>query len=148
MAGQNLRSPATKFLRNRFRFRDPHPASKFAICSRSPYLHPYSLIAPSYYKIEEALFRRDALGRIRAKRRAAVGAVRLNIGAYMHSLYRQGAFQVATPCEVYLVKCDAETTTRNDIDRGILNILVAFAPLRPAEFMIIRIQQKARPLEV
>src|SRR5207237_10218323 len=103
---------------------------------------------PSGPEDREGAVPRDAVGRIRAKRRAAVGAVRLNIGAYMHSLYRQGAFQVATPCEVCLVKCDAETTTRNDIDTGVLNILVAFAPLRPAEFMIIRIQQKARPLEV
>ena len=43
------------------------------------------------------------------------------------------------------MKCDAETTTQYDIDRGIVNILVGFAPLKPAEFVIIRIQQKTAP---
>jgi uncharacterized protein len=69
--------------------------------------------------------------------------IRLNIGAFMHNLFRQGAFQGTTPQQAYLVKCDAETTTQNDIDRGIVNILVGFAPLKPAEFVIIKIQQLA-----
>jgi len=41
------------------------------------------------------------------------------------------------------VKCDAETTTQNDIDNGRINILVGFAPLKPAEFVLIRIQEVA-----
>jgi hypothetical protein len=69
--------------------------------------------------------------------------IRLNVGAFMHNLFRQGAFQGTTPRQAYLVKCDAETTTQNDIDRGIVNILVGFAPLKPAEFVIIQIQQLA-----
>jgi phage tail sheath protein FI len=73
--------------------------------------------------------------------------IRLNVGAFMHNLFRQGAFQGATPRDAYLVKCDAETTTQNDIDLGIVNILVGFAPLKPAEFVILRIQQMTRPSE-
>jgi hypothetical protein len=69
--------------------------------------------------------------------------IRLNIGAFMHNLFRQGAFQGKTPAEAYLVKCDKETTTQNDINLGIVNILVGFAPLKPAEFVIIKIQQLA-----
>ncbi|MGH9508404.1 MAG: phage tail sheath family protein [Terriglobales bacterium] len=69
--------------------------------------------------------------------------IRLNIGAFMHNLFRQGAFQGKTPAEAYFVKCDKETTTQNDINLGIVNILVGFAPLKPAEFVIIKIQQKA-----
>ncbi|HUF63884.1 MAG TPA: phage tail sheath subtilisin-like domain-containing protein [Verrucomicrobiales bacterium] len=69
--------------------------------------------------------------------------IRLNVGAFMHNLFRQGAFQGTTPQQAYLVKCDAETTTQYDIDRGIVNILVGFAPLKPAEFVIIKIQQLA-----
>lgn len=69
--------------------------------------------------------------------------IRLNIGAFMNNLFRQGAFQGKTPREAYLVKCDRETTTQNDIDRGIVNIVVGFAPLKPAEFVIIKIQQIA-----
>jgi phage tail sheath protein FI len=74
--------------------------------------------------------------------------IRLNVGAFMHNLFRQGAFQGKTPREAYLVKCDSETTTQNDIDLGIVNILVAFAPLKPAEFVIIKIQQLAGQIEV
>lgn len=70
--------------------------------------------------------------------------IRLNIGAFMQDLFRQGAFQGRTPREAYLVKCDRETTTQYDIDRGIVNIVVGFAPLKPAEFVIIKIQQLAR----
>lgn len=69
--------------------------------------------------------------------------VRLNLGAFMQSLFRQGAFQGTTPREAYFVKCDRETTTQDDINRGIVNIVVGFAPLKPAEFVIVRIQQMA-----
>jgi phage tail sheath protein FI len=67
--------------------------------------------------------------------------IRLNVGAFMNNLFRQQAFQGKTPQEAYFVKCDGETTTQNDINLGIVNILVGFAPLKPAEFVIIKIQQ-------
>ncbi|MBN1569774.1 MAG: phage tail sheath family protein [Acidobacteria bacterium] len=67
--------------------------------------------------------------------------IRLNVGAFMNDMFRQGAFQGTTPREAYLVKCDKETTTQSDIDKGIVNIIVGFAPLKPAEFVIIKIQQ-------
>jgi phage tail sheath protein FI len=69
--------------------------------------------------------------------------IRLNIGAFMQNLFRQGAFQGKTPREAYFVKCDRETTTQNDINLGTVNIVVGFAPLKPAEFVIIQIQQMA-----
>lgn len=69
--------------------------------------------------------------------------IRLNVGSFMQDLFRKGAFQGRSPREAYLVKCDSETTTQADIDRGIVNILVGFAPLKPAEFVIIQIQQLA-----
>lgn len=67
--------------------------------------------------------------------------IRLNIGAFLQGLFRQGAFQGDTPQKAYFVKCDAETTTPNDQNLGRVNILVGFAPLRPAEFVILQIQQ-------
>ncbi len=70
-------------------------------------------------------------------------AIRLNIGSFMQNLFRQGAFQGQTPADAYFVKCDSDTTTQADIDLGIVNILVGFAPLKPAEFVIIQIQQMA-----
>ena len=72
--------------------------------------------------------------------------IRLNIGAYMTSLFRQGAFQGATPKDAFFVKCDAETTTQDDRNKGIVNIEVGFAPLKPAEFVVIKIQQIAGDL--
>ena len=74
--------------------------------------------------------------------------IRLNIGAFMQGLFRQGAFQGSSPRDAYFVKCDHETTTQNDIDRGIVNILVGFAPLKPAEFVVLTIQQMAGQVEV
>ena len=70
--------------------------------------------------------------------------IRLNVGAFMQGLFRQGAFEGVTPRDAYFVKCDAETTTVNDRNLGRVNILVGFAPLRPAEFVILQIQQIAR----
>ena len=69
--------------------------------------------------------------------------IRLNVGAFMQNLFRQGAFQGKTPADAYFVKCDNETTTQNDINLGIVNIVVGFAPLKPAEFVVIQIQQMA-----
>jgi phage tail sheath protein FI len=73
--------------------------------------------------------------------------IRLNLGAFMHNLFRQGAFQGMTPKDAYFVKCDKETTTQTDINLGIVNILVGFAPLKPAEFVVIKIQQMAGQIE-
>ncbi|MFB2894819.1 phage tail sheath C-terminal domain-containing protein [Aerosakkonemataceae cyanobacterium BLCC-F50] len=69
--------------------------------------------------------------------------IRLNIGAFMNNLFKQGAFQGKTPKEAYFVKCDSETTTQNDINLGIVNIVIGFAPLKPAEFVILKFQQMA-----
>lgn len=73
--------------------------------------------------------------------------IRLNVGAFMHDLFRQGAFQGQTPKDAYFVKCDKETTTQNDINKGIVNILVGFAPLKPAEFVVIQLQQMAGQIQ-
>jgi phage tail sheath protein FI len=70
-------------------------------------------------------------------------SIRLNITAFMTGLFRQGAFQGRTPREAFLVKCDRETNPQEDINRSIVNILVGFAPLKPAEFVIIKISQLA-----
>lgn len=74
--------------------------------------------------------------------------IRLNVGAFMNNLFRQGAFQGQKRSDAYFVKCDNETTTQNDINLGIVNVWVGFAPLKPAEFVIIRIQQIAGQIEV
>jgi phage tail sheath protein FI len=93
--------------------------------------------------IEESLYRGTQWVVFEPNDEPLWAQIRLNIGAFMQNLFRQGAFQGRSPREAYLVKCDAETTTQNDINLGIVNILVGFAPLKPAEFVVIRIQQLA-----
>lgn len=70
-------------------------------------------------------------------------AIRNSIEGFMLSLFNQGAFQGSKPSEAFRVKCDKSTTTQTDIDNGIVNIIVAFAPLKPAEFVIVKIAQLA-----
>src|SRR3954452_9833836 len=69
--------------------------------------------------------------------------LRLNLNAFMMTLFRRGAFQGSTPNQAFFVKVDSETTTQADIDNGVVNILVGFAPLRPAEFVVVQLSQKA-----
>jgi len=71
------------------------------------------------------------------------GALRGNIGSFMDGLFRAGAFQGATADDAYFVRCGlGDTMTQGDIDRGQVIVIVGFAPLKPAEFVIVRIQQK------
>ncbi len=97
--------------------------------------------------IEESLFRGTQWVVFEPNDEPLWAQIRLNVGAFMHNLFRQGAFQGTTPKEAYLVKCDKETTTQNDINLGVVNILVGFAPLKPAEFVFIKIQQLAGQIE-
>lgn len=71
------------------------------------------------------------------------GRLRISVGNFLHGLFRQGAFQGNTPDKAFFVKCDRETTTQDDIDRGVVNIVIGFAPLRPAEFVVVSIAQLA-----
>lgn len=75
------------------------------------------------------------------------GQLRLNIGSFMQGLFLQGAFQGTTPSQAYFVKCDAENNPQTTIDQGIVNVTVGFAPLYPAEFVVIQIQQMAGQLQ-
>lgn len=69
--------------------------------------------------------------------------IRSNVGEFMMDLFRQGAFKGRTPEYAFYVKCDAEINPPEDRERGIVNIQIGFAPLRPADFIVIRIQQTA-----
>lgn len=93
--------------------------------------------------IEESLYRGTQWVVFEPNDEPLWSQIRLNIGAFMQNLFRQGAFQGKTPAEAYFVKCDKETTTQNDINLGIVNIVVGFAPLKPAEFVVIKLQQMA-----
>jgi phage tail sheath protein FI len=97
--------------------------------------------------IEESLYRGTQWVVFEPNDEPLWAQIRLNVGAFMHNLFRQGAFQGSTPRDAYFVKCDKETTTQNDINLGIVNIIVGFAPLKPAEFVVIKLQQMAGQIE-
>ena len=70
-------------------------------------------------------------------------AITMSINSFLLGLFMQGAFAGATPSAAFKVQCDGQTTTQDDIDAGIVNIVVSFAPLKPAEFVVITIAQLA-----
>lgn len=97
--------------------------------------------------IEESLYRGTQWVVFEPNDEPLWAQIRLNLGAFMQNLFRQGAFQGKTPQEAYFVKCDKETTTQNDINSGIVNVIVGFAPLKPAEFVVIYLQQIAGQIQ-
>jgi len=97
--------------------------------------------------IEESLYRGTQWVVFEPNDEPLWAKVRLNVGVFMNGLFRQGAFQGSTPDQAFYVKCDAETTTQADRNLGIVNIEVGFAPLKPAEFVVITIQQIAGDLQ-
>ena len=97
--------------------------------------------------IEESLFRGLKWVVFEPNDEPLWGQIRMNVGAFMHNMFRQGAFQ-GQKKDAYFVKCDSETTTQNDINLGVVNIVVGFAPLKPAEFVILKIQQIPGQIDV
>ncbi|EEF93729.1 hypothetical protein CATMIT_01637 [Catenibacterium mitsuokai DSM 15897] len=98
--------------------------------------------------IEESLFRGLKWVVFEPNDEPLWAQIRLNVGAFMHNLFRQGAFQGSSPRDAYFVRCDKDTTTQNDIDLGVVNVVVGFAPLKPAEFVVLRLQQIAGQIDV
>jgi uncharacterized protein len=91
--------------------------------------------------IEESLYRGTQWVVFEGNDEPLWAQIRLSVGAFMQRLFKQGAFQGASPRDAYFVKCDGSTTTQDDRNQGIVNIVVGFAPLLPAEFVVISIQQ-------
>ncbi|MDB5034120.1 MAG: tail sheath protein [Chlorobi bacterium] len=98
--------------------------------------------------IEESLYRGTQWVVFEPNDEPLWSQIRLNVGAFMHNLFRQGAFQGTTPRDAYFVQCDKTTTPQSDINLGIVNIMVGFAPLKPAEFVVIKLQQMAGQIEI
>ncbi|MGE2722352.1 phage tail sheath family protein [Mycolicibacterium celeriflavum] len=97
--------------------------------------------------LEESLFRGTQWVVFEPNDEPLWAQIRMSVGAFMQDLFRQGAFTGVTPRHAYFVRCDGETTSQFDRDRGIVNITVGFAPLKPAEFVVITIQQKTADAE-
>ena len=97
--------------------------------------------------IEESLYRGTQWVVFEPNDEPLWSQIRLNVGAFLQGLFRQGAFQGQSPRDAYFVRCDRTTTSQADINLGVVNIHVGFAPLKPAEFVVIRLQQIAGDLQ-
>jgi hypothetical protein len=113
----------------------------------TPHDYKYIPIRRLALFIEESLYRGLKWVVFEPNDEPLYAQIRLNVGAFMNNLFRQGAFQGQKPRDAYFVKCDTETTTQNDRNLGIVNIWVGFAPLKPAEFVILYLQQMAGQIE-
>lgn len=89
--------------------------------------------------IEESVYRGTEWAVFEANDEALWAALRLNVGAFMNGLFRQGALQGKTEREAYFVTCDEGTTPLNDRDNGKVSILLGFAPLKPGEFVVLKL---------
>jgi phage tail sheath protein FI len=98
--------------------------------------------------LEESLFRGLQFAVFEQNDERLWASIRLAAGAFMQNLFRQGAFQGSKASDAYDVRCDSTTTTQNDINLGRVNVLVAFAPLRPAEFVVLTVRQLAGQVQV
>jgi phage tail sheath protein FI len=96
--------------------------------------------------IEESLYRGTQWAVFEPNAEPLWSGLRLAVGSFMNQLFRQGAFAGSSAKDAYFVACDATTTTQADIDAGIVNVTVGFAPLLPAEFVVLSIQQIAGKL--
>ena len=79
-------------------------------------------------------------GRVQLNAEPAWATIRLNVAPRQPAL-ASGRLSGSVPQDAYFVKCDAGTTTESDIDAGVANVAVGFAPLKPAEFVILTIRQ-------
>jgi phage tail sheath protein FI len=93
--------------------------------------------------IEESLYRGLHFAVFEPNDEPLWAQIRLAAGSFMNGLFRKGAFAGAKASDAYFVNCDASTTTPDDINLGIVNVVVGFAPLKPAEFVVITVRQIA-----
>jgi phage tail sheath protein FI len=90
--------------------------------------------------IEESLYRGLQWAVFEPNDETLWAKMRLAVGGFLANLFRQGAFQGSSQQAAYFVRCDSTTITQGDIDRGVVNVVVGFAPLKPAEFVVISLQ--------
>jgi phage tail sheath protein FI len=92
--------------------------------------------------IEESLYRGTQWAVFEPSNAHLWRLLRESAAMFMSQLHRAGAFAGATPTEAFFVKCGPDTMTDEDVRNGLLNIEVGFAPIEPAEFVVVRLQMK------
>lgn len=70
------------------------------------------------------------------------GKIKRNLTAFLNRVWRDGALYGSTPEEAFFVKVDEENNPPAVRDAGQLIIEIGVAPVKPAEFVIIRVSQK------
>ena len=110
--------------------------------------YKYTPVRRTALFIEESLYRGLQFALFEPNDEPLWAQIRLAAGAFMQNLFRQGAFQGSKASHAYDVRCDATTTTQNDINLGRVNVIVAFAPLRPAEFVVLIVRQLAGQVQI
>ncbi|MGZ8348649.1 MAG: phage tail sheath family protein [Allosphingosinicella sp.] len=98
--------------------------------------------------IEESLYRGLHFAVFEPNDEPLWAQIRLAAGSFMNGLFRQGAFAGAKSTDAYFVQCDSSTTTATDINLGIVNVIVGFAPLKPAEFVVLIVRQIAGQVQI
>jgi phage tail sheath protein FI len=69
--------------------------------------------------------------------------LRVDISGFLQGLFRQGAFAGSSGTQAYFVRCDATTTLPADLAKGLVNVQVGFAPMKPAEFVVLNFRVMA-----
>jgi hypothetical protein len=87
--------------------------------------------------LEESVFRATQWAVFEPNDERLWEGLRLSIETFLHGLFRQGAFAGSTATQAYFVRCDATTTLPADVAKGLVNVQVGFAPMKPAEFVVL-----------
>lgn len=94
--------------------------------------------------LEQSLQRGIAWAAFEANNEPLWAQLRLTVGTFLHALFVQGAFQGMSARDAYFARCDASTQTRAEIDQGLCRVVIGFAPLKPAEFIVLQLLQMTR----
>jgi hypothetical protein len=94
--------------------------------------------------IEESLYRGTKFAVFEPNDEPLWAQLRGSVTSFMRKLFKAQALAGRTEDEAFIIKCDRETTTPEDQNQGIVNIIVYWAPVKSAEFIITTIQQMAR----
>jgi uncharacterized protein len=73
--------------------------------------------------------------------------VQRSVSDFLRVVWRNGALEGVKEGQAFFVKCDRTTMTQADIDNGRLICLIGVAPVKPAEFVIVRIGLKTAEAE-
>jgi phage tail sheath protein FI len=106
---------------------------------------PYVNVRRFALYIERSLFAGLAWVVFEPNNQVLWSAITNAVSSFMLQLWRQGALPASKPQEAFFVRCDATTTTQTDIDNGMVHLQIGFAPIRPAEFLIIMITLAVGP---